>query len=346
MSNIFYCESSYLAHYGVKGMKWGIRRYQNYDGTYTKTGKARLKLSDKNKEILKKVAITAGIAAGSAAVIAAAYYGAPYVQRNILGITIRAGQTLQTLSADPNRIQNGADYYAAIRKGDKERYKARWGQAVKINWGNADSLITKENKFNIEQKAIKKVKIAPRNKAAKVMNELIKKDDDFALYAKEQLAKQDSALFGGGAYQEHAKLFREIRKNPSKLYNLNPKEQRLVFEAVNVQHIEHDPRANPLIQALKEKGFGGMIDTNDAKLRGGSQFNTNAVIIFGGNKDIIQDSVKKLSDVEINNAKTIDKYIDIATNNMYKSPAAAALVATPVSAIAFTSKSKNTNIKK
>lgn len=33
--------SQYLMHYGVKGMKWGVRRYQNKDGTYTSVGKRR-----------------------------------------------------------------------------------------------------------------------------------------------------------------------------------------------------------------------------------------------------------------------------------------------------------------
>ena len=33
--------SGYLAHHGIKGQKWGIRRYQNEDGTLTAAGKKR-----------------------------------------------------------------------------------------------------------------------------------------------------------------------------------------------------------------------------------------------------------------------------------------------------------------
>ena len=32
---------NYLAHHGIPGMKWGVRRYQNEDGTLTDAGKAR-----------------------------------------------------------------------------------------------------------------------------------------------------------------------------------------------------------------------------------------------------------------------------------------------------------------
>ena len=40
---------SYLIHYGIQGQKWGIRRYQNEDGTLTPQGIERYsKLIDKN----------------------------------------------------------------------------------------------------------------------------------------------------------------------------------------------------------------------------------------------------------------------------------------------------------
>lgn len=42
---------SYLSHHGILGQKWGVRRYQNKDGSLTAAGKARL---EQNKEYALK----------------------------------------------------------------------------------------------------------------------------------------------------------------------------------------------------------------------------------------------------------------------------------------------------
>ena len=44
-----------LQHYGVLGMKWGVRRYQNKDGTLTPSGKKRYEAKDTDSSVTKKV---------------------------------------------------------------------------------------------------------------------------------------------------------------------------------------------------------------------------------------------------------------------------------------------------
>lgn len=41
-----------LYHHGIKGMRWGIRRYQNPDGSLTPAGKKRLQQLDSEREAL------------------------------------------------------------------------------------------------------------------------------------------------------------------------------------------------------------------------------------------------------------------------------------------------------
>ena len=50
-----------LYHHGIKGMKWGVRRYQNADGSLTDAGKKKYgKMSnDKLSKTLKKTSTKA-----------------------------------------------------------------------------------------------------------------------------------------------------------------------------------------------------------------------------------------------------------------------------------------------
>lgn len=46
---------SYLIHYGIEGQKWGVRRFQNEDGTYTDSGLLRRKEQQHFVQEQKKV---------------------------------------------------------------------------------------------------------------------------------------------------------------------------------------------------------------------------------------------------------------------------------------------------
>ena len=46
----------YLQHHGILGMKWGIRRYQNTDGSLTAEGKKRRASQGTDKPISKRAA--------------------------------------------------------------------------------------------------------------------------------------------------------------------------------------------------------------------------------------------------------------------------------------------------
>ena len=93
-------KNGYLAHHGIKGQKWGARRFQNPDGTLTNEGRARYGL--KGEKALK-TAGKAGAISGIGAVIGrarAAAIGAEAIKNYAFGDIAVLNLTGTTIGAD------------------------------------------------------------------------------------------------------------------------------------------------------------------------------------------------------------------------------------------------------
>lgn len=117
-----------LEHYGVLGMKWGIRRYQNKDGTLTAAGKKRyagdtpeqIATSERRKaKVIKAAKIGAAIAA-SAAIAGAGYYGLTHTAAGKAAVA--AGSRAIGNLFKPKEMPRTGDYFT-IEDGQTVHYK-------------------------------------------------------------------------------------------------------------------------------------------------------------------------------------------------------------------------------
>lgn len=66
--------NDYLMHHGIKGMKWGVRRYRNEDGTLTEEGKQRYGTVERLEQSQQRKKAAVKAVATSAAYGAWAYF--------------------------------------------------------------------------------------------------------------------------------------------------------------------------------------------------------------------------------------------------------------------------------
>jgi hypothetical protein len=113
----------YLCHHGIKGQKWGVRRFQNYDGTLTQEGKEKhkeenhKKLSDEQRKAIRNAVIAA---AAVTAIGVGAYYANKYRNTN-LDKVLKSGINIQHMSRTSDEILN-KPFYASYLKKDNKSY--------------------------------------------------------------------------------------------------------------------------------------------------------------------------------------------------------------------------------
>lgn len=148
---MYYDDSYELYHHGIKGQKWGIRRFQNRDGTYTNAGKRRRnddydgpESSRSSSGIGKKIAT--GLAIGAAAGLAAYAMANPKSREYLKRLAGVSASKIKAAATDPKVkefvTRNGTKALNFVGDRVKEGGKAFTDAAIAASGAIAISKVT------------------------------------------------------------------------------------------------------------------------------------------------------------------------------------------------------------
>ncbi len=337
----------YLAHHGVQGQKWGIRRFQNEDGTYTSEGRIHYDIGDPrmpgqnqnqnsntnrsatsnvmNRPPVKSVAneteeeyqsrqrrldITRKIlfAAGGVTLAAAIGYGA----YKGYGYLQKNMDTTMKSGTDIYRTQIGSgnafNKAAYVSDNAEDAMRYRGGLT--------------EQRLQIANQLKYIAENDPTNPVLKEWGGIT----DYGVHEVQGRANRDIKIAGD---RTGKKVFDYLMKNDEKFREATQKSIKSVMDTVGPDQYQrsdyhkfnfrlsfHDEGSNEAAKRfydeLKKRGYGGIKDSND---RDYSEYRTNAKILFDTDA-ITQVKVRELN--AINTSRDRDNAYDHVTKQFKK----------------------------
>ena len=302
-----------LHHHGIKGQKWGVRRFQNEDGSLTPAGKKRydepnshsdkkekqhkipqnkslhrLKLEDKYKQqgfskeeaeqkAAKRIKTEMYVAAAAAVTVASCVAYAKY-KGYTSDKVLKSNSEFQRIMrlAENAEIREGRQYLS-FDKNDKIKYKGLLGDVfnnnIQMRKGWGDDAL-KERVYDVTVKNKENIKIASRKRAEDAFMKLYKEDSEF----------RDKLLKRGKLLQN---TIPTLEKFGDKLSSGNVKDSTLRkygYDMFNILLADGDQasvkNSNKFYDALRKQGVNAIVDMNDKKYSG---YNSKMpIIVFDG----------------------------------------------------------------
>lgn len=295
-----------LYHHGIKGQKWGVRRYQYADGTLTPSGKKRYYTVKNSNGVKKKVSMANQRVSELTKQVKTMATGKQYVDTYL-----KKGTTFARIQTSEN-FENFA-FYATYKKQDMDEYLGLFGknltsranaearQAEKtanISGSEEDLSKAKELRdrvdnmkvYQLKIDAVKKLKVPSDENAGHITANLLK-EPEFKKNVEASIADSKEKMRRPTQQLLFKQAQNALKNDPSKLTS---SEKVAIYKALNLSLTNHNPQEiaaqNRFYTELKKKGYNALLDYNDKEF---SSYNAKRpMIVFD------TDSVKLRSVTE------------------------------------------------
>jgi hypothetical protein len=279
MSESYIVINGELYHHGIKGQKWGIRRYQYADGSLTPAGKKRYSSVNGQNGSKRAAIITSMKVKEFVDKVKTRITGKQYVDTYL-----KKGITLSRIQSSD--VFNKFAFYATYKNSDSNKYLGLYGKqlisgakkaALKaekqatISGSEADAPVAKTLRdkvanakiFQLKLEAIKKLKVPSDDNASDITANLLKEKE----FKDNVIASiRDSKLKMRRPQQQMLlqQALSALSRNPEQF---TTSEKLAVYKAFNLSLTYHNSQQiaaqNRFYGELKKKGYNALLDYND-----------------------------------------------------------------------------------